>query len=510
MLDPLTLIAFIVVVILAALIVVLKYTGGLSKAQEFLLGGVPLQKGEFVKIVNAVLGTLLAIAGMLFALLAYQLYLNPQKKSECQIFGKTGNIEIKGTVDDSTILNTGCLTVQEGDSSEVIRKKVEQAKQIISNEVLHNISQMDARLGFVEVALADDSFGEELEDVRQQVAPAFQESFGASYRQLIDQQKIASLREALNSRPLRLDYGEPLIRMLQDGQVDSREVMAFYSHLTEVQDASDSLLDALSGAASESSENQQIVAYRQRSVALAIEKLKNRSEIAHLYGLIVLNSLEISLSSANDKLAELEYLEPRRVIGTTETQKLLAERATEAERLLMARISLLARGEALRDQKLEAYKNLNEELKIQPTDSWNIVVAKAISLRQFGRTAEAVEAFASYGEMFSSSEPTAERYARTAQQFTEQLSALGVEGGIYLYELIAGGTASQAGLEVGDIVISYNGQTISNMEDFVSVNNNAPEGVPLEITYLQMEENGRFSRQTTTITKPMGAGFMPI
>ena len=79
--NPLTLIAFIVVALIATLLLVLKYTKGLEKIQELLFGKQPgsLQKGEFVKIVNSVLFVLLAITAMLFALLAYDYNINLQK-----------------------------------------------------------------------------------------------------------------------------------------------------------------------------------------------------------------------------------------------------------------------------------------------------------------------------------------------------------------------------------------------------------------------------------------------
>jgi hypothetical protein len=80
--GPLTLIAFLVVVLLAALIAVLKHTNGLSEAQKLLLKDAPLSTGEFRKIVNAVLWTLLAIAAMLFALLAYNFNVDLQKESQ--------------------------------------------------------------------------------------------------------------------------------------------------------------------------------------------------------------------------------------------------------------------------------------------------------------------------------------------------------------------------------------------------------------------------------------------
>jgi Protein of unknown function (DUF2690) len=82
--NPLTLIAFIVVALLATLLIVLKTTNGLDKIQGLLFGQQPgsFQQGEFVKIVNSVLFVLVAISAMLFALLAYDYYINLQKSTD--------------------------------------------------------------------------------------------------------------------------------------------------------------------------------------------------------------------------------------------------------------------------------------------------------------------------------------------------------------------------------------------------------------------------------------------
>jgi hypothetical protein len=78
--NPLTLIAFIIVALIANLLLVLKYTKGLEKSQELLFGKQPgsLQQGEFVRIVNSVLFVFLAITAMLFGLLAYDYNINLQ------------------------------------------------------------------------------------------------------------------------------------------------------------------------------------------------------------------------------------------------------------------------------------------------------------------------------------------------------------------------------------------------------------------------------------------------
>ena len=72
--SPLTLIAFLVVSAIAALLLVLKYTNGLKKAQSLLLRNASLNQGEFVKIINRIIYAVLILAGMLFALLAFDMH----------------------------------------------------------------------------------------------------------------------------------------------------------------------------------------------------------------------------------------------------------------------------------------------------------------------------------------------------------------------------------------------------------------------------------------------------
>ena len=75
--NPITLIAFIVVALLAALLLVLKFTNGLEKTQEQFFKYLPPHL--FVQIISLVLWTLLAIAAMLFVLLYYDYNTNLQK-----------------------------------------------------------------------------------------------------------------------------------------------------------------------------------------------------------------------------------------------------------------------------------------------------------------------------------------------------------------------------------------------------------------------------------------------
>ncbi len=73
--NPLTLLAFLVVCALAALLFILKFTNGLESIQKLLFGSQgSIQRGEFVKIFNTALYTVLAVAAMLFALLAWDIH----------------------------------------------------------------------------------------------------------------------------------------------------------------------------------------------------------------------------------------------------------------------------------------------------------------------------------------------------------------------------------------------------------------------------------------------------
>jgi C-terminal processing protease CtpA/Prc len=149
-------------------------------------------------------------------------------------------------------------------------------------------------------------------------------------------------------------------------------------------------------------------------------------------------------------------------------------------------------------------------LKIQPNDSWERVVTKAIRLRELGLMNESIASFTHYGEMFASTDATADLYSKIALQFTRQSRILGLEGGVYIYQLVRDGSVAKVGLQVGDIVIEYGGRVITGMNDLVEVQNNASKGKSLSLIYLRLGKDGRFQRRSTTVINPMGAGFMPI
>ncbi len=423
--------------------------------------------------------------------------------------GKQNIINIKGNVDrGATVANE--LTIYEGDPPEVRQRKLEAAKQLIVEEILTNIANLDARLGFVGNALADDHFDEQLQKVRDQVAPSFSQSFASGYRRLMRQNEVSSLRGAFASRPL-YEVREALIQVLIEGKADAERVRAFYNSLTEVQDVSESLFQELSSIAARTSTNPKVIAHHEKRIKLAVKRLINRSEIAHLSGLMVLDSLKIPLPNAQDRLGALQYLSPRQIVSTREATQLLAKQLQESEQLLAERVAIVEEAKTIRDSALNEYEKLNEQLVIKPSDPWNVVLGKAVSLRQLGRTTEAIAAFSRYGEMFAEKDPTAKQYTRTAQQFTLQLGNFGVNGGVYLYEIVNGGAAEHGGLKAGDIILGYGGKTIANMDDITMALRDAIPGNSIRLTYLRISNAGTFQRQTVTINAgPLGAWMMPI
>jgi S1-C subfamily serine protease len=172
---------------------------------------------------------------------------------------------------------------------------------------------------------------------------------------------------------------------------------------------------------------------------------------------------------------------------------------------------LLPKARRLIEAAVVDTEEVNRQLEIKPTDSWFEVVGKAKTLRDFGRITEAVGAFSRYTDMFSATDPTAKRYSKVAVQFTLQLDALGVKGGMYLYELKKGGAAERAGLQVSDILTSYDGKLTPGNPEFIPALKDAHSDEPVKVEYLRMDEKGKFHRRTAALPGgSLGAGAMPI
>ncbi|HEX2095696.1 MAG TPA: PDZ domain-containing protein [Longimicrobiaceae bacterium] len=404
----------------------------------------------------------------------------------------------------------GQVTLNTGDPPEVREQKLLKAKQSIAADVLNGISSLDARLSFVTAALEQSRHDEAIQAARRRTAPAVERTLAAGYDQLMSSQRVVSLRQALNSRPIRVELGTPLINVLIESGTDASGVRFFYDQLVEVQGMSEALLRDLDSAASSANQGADARAYHARAVDLRVRQLTNQSQIAHLAGLGVLSDLGIPLPpDAGFRLASLSMLTPRRPVDRPTVNRLLHEQMDLLARLVGEKQELLGQAERLLERNISELADM-PDLRVGGDDPWNVVVGKAISLRQLGRTAEAVAAFERYGQLFGSTDPTARRYSATAQQFTLQLPRLGVEGGVYLYELTAADPAARGDLAVGDIVTAWGGRRISNMPDLVAAIQAAP-GDRVRVHYLRLDVNRRFRLRTTTVAGGAApGGFMPI
>ncbi len=445
--------------------------------------------------------SLLGVVGVLGLI-----YVLLNSRPSINITGDVGQV-----ITDSTIEQ---LVIQEGDSPEVRQQKAARAKKIIANEILTNLADVDAWLNFVSAALSNrgNETDQQIAELRSTVMPTLAADVASGYERLMAQQAVASLRQAFNSRPLNLEFSEPLIQVLLDSGADPSRIRFFYDQLRQVQDGAESLLIVLEKFAQKKSPDNQAVEYYNKYIDLQIAVLRNQAAIAYLAGLSGLNSLdEARPADAAAQLSLFTQLKPNQLIEDKEVDALLTQQLKEAERLATERAALITQSQGLLNESLEEYQNVNEELPIQPADTWDVVVDKAIKLRQLGQISEAVASFSRYADMFAATDPTAKQYSRTAQQFTLQLEKLGVTGGVYIFEVNPGSSAAQANLSVGDIIIEFDGKTISSMSEMTTALKAVPANTAIPVTILRLEENGNFQRQTITVSAvPLGIGLMPI
>lgn len=396
--------------------------------------------------------------------------------------------------------------------------QIQQAKKAVIGEILSNISSLDERLGFFQQILEPDTFARQLDAVRQKVVPALRRNFSVGYNRLIMEQKITTLHQMMNSSPLPTVSGRSLLENLRDSGIDTETFRKFYDQLTEVERVTEDFLDTLKYTGKMGEEPSALqTEYSNRKLQVAERNIFIESQMAYLYALAILhdaNSGPQTLplpDSVATTLQALEHLQPKELIDQKQTAILLSELMVQQSQVITEKNALLLLAEQLNLEKLRNFKGLDKRLKINPTDTWNEVVGKAISLRQLGRTAEAVAAFSRYGEIFAATDSTAKRYAHTAQQFTTQLGVLGISGGVYIFEIKPGSTAEQGGLEVGDIVIEYNGHIITDMSFFVEAAKSALAADSVPIAWFRLNGQDRFERHDNTVPGgTLGAGMMPI
>jgi hypothetical protein len=401
----------------------------------------------------------------------------------------------------------GSVSIAPGNPPEERARKKQQAERIIAEEVTGAIKALDDRLGFIDATLAADPFAAQLNAANEEIAPAASQSWGSNYRALIAHQRAASLRGAFNSRPLHAELRAPLLRQLEEVGTDPSAARSFCDALTAVTDKSEDLLALVADPAS--SDNTTI---NGRHLAIQRDTVRAASSWAYLTGLRLLKSLGVGTDPwVTAQLASLQQLEPQHFPDPAELRSLMDRAVQQAADAVHSKTALLEEARPLPEQDLKRFQEQTDEaLRIKPDDPWNVVAGKAKSLRDLGRTEEAVRAYAAYAEMFAATDPTAERFSRTAQSFTQALGQLKVKGGVYIYALENAG-GRRAGLLEGDIIITYGDHKVSDMVEFQEAYRERPPAPGLVVTFLRLLADGTFIRATATLTEAsLGASLMPI
>lgn len=412
-----------------------------------------------------------------------------------------------------TQVNIETLTITSADSAAERERKRLEAQRLLAQDVADVLRALRDREGFIAAALDDDAFDDDAFDdrmraARERLAPARSESDDADYQRLIEAQRFPGLRHALNSRPLSSGFPTTLTATVFDAGGDPRTLSTFLAAIREVDHVTEALLDLLQRFDRRAPASDAEGAYRADHLAFQVALIRNRTEMAVLSASRLLGALD------EEGIADvLEGLpaDTARPSSAEAYARALEPLVAEAETLLDRRQDLVDRSTALRDEALDQYEALEDQLRIDEADGWSVVVGKARALRELGRIGEAAGAFARYGDMFAEVDPGARDYARTAQQFTQQIGQLGLEGGVYVFEVIEDGAAAAAGLSVGDIITSYAGKKTPGVVELSQHLHDAPAGQVVTIEYLRLRASGAFERRIARVpTGPLGAGLMPV
>lgn len=435
--------------------------------------------------------TMLGAAALIIVIVALMLRLLPS----ITIWGN-GNITNTGP---------GSITINQGDPPAVRQQKLEQAKRLIISDVLDNVSSLDARLRYTSVVL--DPVADPLRVARQTVAPLGGTPL-ANYQQLIATQQIASLQASWNSQPLRATVDAPLVQVLLDSNQDPEPVRFFYRQITAVQDASDSLIVALTDAEKHAGDpaNRQ---YWLDTINLAHATFTNRTSMAYAAALDLIAVFDAG-TPANSRLAQLQQLVPRQAVTHAEAIQLLSQAAAEIQVLSQRRAGLSATAVALRSADVATYVAINSEIVVKPDDPADTVAKKASALRTLGRIQEALAAYTRYGEL-AASDPTTAQYVRVGQSLAQRDGDLARIGGVYIFAVEAGGPSEKAGLAIGDVVITYNSATVATAEELKAAIKSVPSTSSVTIEWLRLNAESQWVRGSAQVPGAyLGAGLATI
>jgi len=397
------------------------------------------------------------------------------------------------------------------------QKAMEKDRLTVAAEVMGDIASMDNRLTYVNQAMdlesQDDKFTAQMAQIRSRVAPALNPTVDIRYQQVLLNQRVSSLRQSINSSPLRTDYGDILGKAVLHTGVDQQEIRSFFDYLKNVDDTTTSLLDDMTSMSTQNPDDQALYKYRKDKVDLHLATLNNRSELAYVHGLIILSDLRDNLPPEYaDRIHGLNNLTPKSIIdrkGAVSEEKRLVE---EAAYLVREKAKLVKTAQDLTSDKIEEYQQvINQKLTINPNDTYEVVAGKAKSLRQLGRIDDSIGAYKKYGEMFAATDPTASLYAQTGCLFAAQADKLGFDGGAYIFQVKPGSAADIAGIKPGDIIVAYDQNMVSDPDILVKAIKAKSLGTAAQVKILRKNQDNLLeSVQLQVAAGTMGVGLMNI
>ncbi|HEU4886569.1 MAG TPA: PDZ domain-containing protein [Thermoanaerobaculia bacterium] len=400
------------------------------------------------------------------------------------------------------------LTFHTGDSPEERARKQQQARAILATEIVDNARALDVRIGLVRSALVPDDFEARFKSESAAVAPNVARIATEAYATLISRQTAASLRQAISSVPLRVEAATLATQLVPTAAVSSDDLTAYYGQLREAVYRTDVLLTSIEAGADRKAADPVAI----RRVDLARRGLEVQSELAYVHGLKVLAAMPAEASAHGVTIGALANLTPRQLVDARTAQAHIARVGSVLATLRGEKAKLPEQMRSARDAELtRGLAESERSLTIDAVDPWNIVVAKAMSLRQLGRTDDAIAAYARYGSMFAATDPGAAMYARIAQAFTRQTAPLGVHGGVYVFQIDPGPAAS-GGVRVGDILVRYAGEAITSLPELDAATTKHERDADVAVVFLRYrEDTERFLRLERRFRPgKLGAGFMPI
>jgi hypothetical protein len=195
--------------------------------------------------------------------------------------------------------------------------------------------------------------------------------------------------------------------------------------------------------------------------------------------------------------------------------ELLAQDLIEQSQVLAERRRLGEVQKAVNDRCISgSVTGLASDLAIKPEDGAREIIIKARRLRQLGSVEEAVAYFSELGRRFPDAFPQMTAYVEAASAFSRNVRLPPQQlGGVYLDAVQPGGTADAAGLRAGDIVLSYGGTPVGQVEEMqAAIAAHAAGNAAVEIRIVRRDPQGRYSPQQLLIEPAprLGISMRPI